>query len=147
MPVDLSTPAPDTTPLTARLAGALGQDSAEAALLVARALARAGWHVSLTTDAPAQVRGGHTFQTISAAAPGSAAVPPVAVLKPESPAASPARPKPQPKVAEQLVLNLLKELLVEGNLKINLEDELQKGCVITHDGQVVNETVKQAMDG
>lgn len=45
------------------------------------------------------------------------------------------------------VLNLLKELIEEGNLKINLEDELQKGAVITHDGQLVNEMVKQAMEG
>ena len=37
------------------------------------------------------------------------AVPPVALLKPENIAATPARPKPQPKAAEQLVMSLLKE--------------------------------------
>lgn len=37
------------------------------------------------------------------------AVPPVAVLKPESAATTPAREKPQPKAAEQLVMNLLKQ--------------------------------------
>ncbi|HEX5629391.1 MAG TPA: tetratricopeptide repeat protein [Usitatibacteraceae bacterium] len=37
------------------------------------------------------------------------AVPPVAVLKPESPSTTPAREKPQPKAAEQLVMNLLKQ--------------------------------------
>ncbi len=45
------------------------------------------------------------------------------------------------------VLNLLKELLDEGNLKIDLTDELQKGAIITHDGLLVNEMVKQAMEG
>jgi proton-translocating NAD(P)+ transhydrogenase subunit alpha len=45
------------------------------------------------------------------------------------------------------VLNLLKELLDDGNIKIDLTDELQKGAVITHDGLLVNEMVKQAMEG
>jgi tetratricopeptide (TPR) repeat protein len=40
---------------------------------------------------------------------GSDAVPPVAVLKPESPATTPARERPQPKAAEQLVMNLLNQ--------------------------------------
>lgn len=41
------------------------------------------------------------------------------------------------------VLNFL-ELLVdkEGNLKLNMGDELVKGCCITHGGEVVNERVK-----
>ena len=43
----------------------------------------------------------------TAAGPGDGAVPPVAVLKPENVPAAPARP--QPKEAEQLVMNLLKE--------------------------------------
>ena len=37
------------------------------------------------------------------------AVPPVAVLKPESAATTPARERPQPKAAEKLVMNLLKQ--------------------------------------
>lgn len=37
------------------------------------------------------------------------AVPPVAVLKPESAATTPARERPQPKAAERLVMNLLKQ--------------------------------------
>jgi tetratricopeptide (TPR) repeat protein len=45
----------------------------------------------------------------SAPAASNDAVPPVAVLKPESPATTPARGKPQPKAAEQLVMNLLKQ--------------------------------------
>jgi Tfp pilus assembly protein PilF len=40
---------------------------------------------------------------------GNDAVPPVAVLKPESPATTPARERPQPRAAEQLVMNLLKQ--------------------------------------
>ncbi|MBL0142727.1 MAG: tetratricopeptide repeat protein [Betaproteobacteria bacterium] len=42
-------------------------------------------------------------------APGPDAVPPVALLKPENLATAPARPKPQPQAAEQLVMSLLKE--------------------------------------
>ncbi len=46
----------------------------------------------------------------SAASPAKGeAVPPVAVLRPESPATTPARGKPQPKAAEQLVMSLLRQ--------------------------------------
>lgn len=45
------------------------------------------------------------------------------------------------------VLNLLKELIKEEKIKIDLTDELQKGAVITHDGLLVNEMVKTAMEG
>ena len=34
---------------------------------------------------------------------------------------------------------LLKELIVEGEIKINLEDEIQQGAVITHGGEMVKE--------
>ena len=44
------------------------------------------------------------------------------------------------------ILNLLKELLVEGDIKIDLTDELQKGAVITHDGLLVNEMVKEKLE-
>jgi tetratricopeptide (TPR) repeat protein len=49
--------------------------------------------------------------SVAAPAPaaGNGAVPPVAMLKPESAATTPAREKPQPKAAEQLVMNLLKQ--------------------------------------
>jgi NAD(P) transhydrogenase subunit alpha len=39
---------------------------------------------------------------------------------------------------------LLKEIVVEGAVKIDLADDIQKGAVITHDGQVVNEMVRNA---
>lgn len=45
------------------------------------------------------------------------------------------------------VLNLLKELFKDEKIKIDLTDELQKGAVITHDGLLVNEMVKTAMEG
>jgi NAD(P) transhydrogenase subunit alpha len=37
---------------------------------------------------------------------------------------------------------LLKELIVDGQIKLDFEDEIQKGAAITHDGQIVNEMVK-----
>jgi NAD(P) transhydrogenase subunit alpha len=29
--------------------------------------------------------------------------------------------------------------------KLDLEDEILAGCVLTHDGKIVNETIKQAI--
>ena len=60
------------------------------------------------TPAPSQPQGTAAPTPGTATPAGTDTVPPVAVLKPESAAASPARPKPQPKAAEQLVMNLLK---------------------------------------
>ncbi|GAB4197214.1 MAG: Re/Si-specific NAD(P)(+) transhydrogenase subunit alpha [Phycisphaeraceae bacterium] len=45
------------------------------------------------------------------------------------------------------ILNLLNELIVEQAIKIDPSDEIQKGAVIAHDGQLVNEFVKQNMQG
>jgi NAD(P) transhydrogenase subunit alpha len=44
------------------------------------------------------------------------------------------------------VLNLLKELIKDEKIKIDLTDELQKGAVITHDGLLVNEMVKEKLE-
>jgi NAD(P) transhydrogenase subunit alpha len=38
----------------------------------------------------------------------------------------------------------LKPLIEEGELRLNMEDEVQQGAAIVHDGQIVNETVKEA---
>jgi len=43
------------------------------------------------------------------------------------------------------VVNLLKHLAPEGNLALDFEDEITAGAAVTHDGQVVNERVKEAM--
>jgi len=43
------------------------------------------------------------------------------------------------------VVNLLKHLAPEGNLALDFEDEITAGAAITHDGQIVNERVKQNM--
>jgi len=43
------------------------------------------------------------------------------------------------------VVNLLKHLAPEGNLALDFDDEITAGAAITHDGQVVNERVKEAM--
>jgi len=40
------------------------------------------------------------------------------------------------------ILNFLQLLIdKEGNLHLNFQDELVKGCCITHDGKIVNERV------
>jgi NAD(P) transhydrogenase subunit alpha len=44
------------------------------------------------------------------------------------------------------VANLLQHLAPEGVLKLDFEDEITKGCCVTHDGQVVNERAKQLME-
>jgi NAD(P) transhydrogenase subunit alpha len=38
----------------------------------------------------------------------------------------------------------LKTLLSEGELSLNMEDEVQQASAITHEGQIVNENVKEA---
>jgi H+-translocating NAD(P) transhydrogenase subunit alpha len=43
------------------------------------------------------------------------------------------------------VVNLLKHLAPEGNLNLDFEDEITAGAVVTHDGQIVNERVKEAI--
>ncbi len=43
------------------------------------------------------------------------------------------------------VVNLLMHLAPEGNLALDFEDEITAGAAITHDGQIVNERVKEAM--
>jgi H+-translocating NAD(P) transhydrogenase subunit alpha len=43
------------------------------------------------------------------------------------------------------VVNLLKHLAPEGNLSLDFEDEITAGAVVTHDGQIVNERVKEAV--
>jgi NAD(P) transhydrogenase subunit alpha len=45
------------------------------------------------------------------------------------------------------VLNLLKLMIdKEGNLHFNFDDDIVKGCCITHQGNVVNERVKEALN-
>lgn len=43
------------------------------------------------------------------------------------------------------LLNLLQHLSGDGKLKLDFEDEITKGCCITHGGQVVNERARQMM--
>jgi NAD(P) transhydrogenase subunit alpha len=44
------------------------------------------------------------------------------------------------------VTNLLKHLAPEGELKLDFEDEITKGCCVTHGGEVVSERAKQLME-
>jgi NAD(P) transhydrogenase subunit alpha len=43
------------------------------------------------------------------------------------------------------VVNLLKHLAPEGNLNLDFEDEITAGAAVTHNGEVVNERVKEAL--
>ncbi|MBI1335543.1 MAG: Re/Si-specific NAD(P)(+) transhydrogenase subunit alpha [Phycisphaera sp.] len=43
------------------------------------------------------------------------------------------------------MLSFLKEILIDKQLKLNLEDEIQKGACITHGGKIVNEMVAKAI--
>jgi NAD(P) transhydrogenase subunit alpha len=45
------------------------------------------------------------------------------------------------------VANLLMHLAPEGTLNLDFEDEIIAGCCITHDGQIVNERVREAVGG
>jgi H+-translocating NAD(P) transhydrogenase subunit alpha len=44
------------------------------------------------------------------------------------------------------VTNLLQHLAPDGELKLDFEDEITKGCCVTHGGQVVSERAKQLME-
>ena len=41
--------------------------------------------------------------------------------------------------------NLLMLMVKDGELNLNLEDEVLKGAMVTHDGAVVNEAAKKMM--
>jgi NAD(P) transhydrogenase subunit alpha len=45
------------------------------------------------------------------------------------------------------VTNLLLHLAPEGELKIDLEDEITAGCCITHEGRIVNEAARERVEG
>ena len=45
------------------------------------------------------------------------------------------------------VSNLLLHLAREGELKLDFEDEITAGCCITHEGQIVNERVRELVEG
>jgi len=44
------------------------------------------------------------------------------------------------------ITNLLHLLVVDGGLKLDFEDEIIKGCCVTHAGQVVNERARQFIE-
>jgi NAD(P) transhydrogenase subunit alpha len=43
------------------------------------------------------------------------------------------------------IVNLVKHLAPEGELNLDFDDEIIAGAAVTHDGQIVNERVKEAM--
>jgi len=44
------------------------------------------------------------------------------------------------------LFKFLQEITEDGQIKLNLEDEIQNQSLITHDGQIVNQMVKQAVE-
>jgi NAD(P) transhydrogenase subunit alpha len=45
------------------------------------------------------------------------------------------------------VTNLLLHMSSEGRVELDLEDEIVAGCVVTHDGRIVNDRVREAVEG
>jgi H+-translocating NAD(P) transhydrogenase subunit alpha len=45
------------------------------------------------------------------------------------------------------VTSLLLHLAPEGELKVDLEDEITAGCCITHEGRIVNERARELVEG
>ena len=43
------------------------------------------------------------------------------------------------------ILNLILHIGKEGKVELNLEDEIVKGSLITHDGEVINHRVKEVL--
>lgn len=60
-------------------------------------------------------------------------------------------PSTMPLHASQLlarnVANLLLHLLKDGAITLDFEDEITKGCCVTHGGEIVNERAKQLVEG
>ena len=44
------------------------------------------------------------------------------------------------------ITNLLHLLVLDGGLKLDFEDEIIRGCCVTHAGQVVNERARQLIE-
>ncbi len=44
------------------------------------------------------------------------------------------------------LLAFLGEIVADGQLKLDLEDEVQKGCVVTHRGAIVNDKIREAVE-
>jgi NAD(P) transhydrogenase subunit alpha len=45
------------------------------------------------------------------------------------------------------VANLLLHMSSEGNVELDFDDEIIAGCCITHEGKIVNERVREAVEG
>jgi len=45
------------------------------------------------------------------------------------------------------LLAFVKTLIAEGELSLNLDDQLQRDTAVTHDGQIVNDTARQTLSG
>ena len=45
------------------------------------------------------------------------------------------------------LLNLMELFIKEGELTLDLEDDVIKGALLTHDGEIVNEQAKQILEG
>ncbi|MGI8799847.1 MAG: NAD(P)(+) transhydrogenase (Re/Si-specific) subunit alpha, partial [Pseudonocardia sp.] len=45
------------------------------------------------------------------------------------------------------IVNLLKHLAPDGNLALDFDDEVTAGAAVTHDGKIVNERVREAVEG
>ena len=45
------------------------------------------------------------------------------------------------------LLNLMELFIKDGELTLDLEDDVIKGALLTHDGEVVNEQAKQILEG
>jgi NAD(P) transhydrogenase subunit alpha len=43
------------------------------------------------------------------------------------------------------ILNFINHIVTDGEVTIDLEDEITKGCLITHDGEIVHEATLAAM--
>jgi NAD(P) transhydrogenase subunit alpha len=45
------------------------------------------------------------------------------------------------------LVTFLKHLVDEGKIELDLEDEITKGALLTHEGQITNDAVKARAEG
>ena len=60
-------------------------------------------------------------------------------------------PSSMPKQASQLysrnIVGLLQHLVKDGQIHVDFDDEITKGCCITHGGEVIHDPTKSLLEG
>jgi NAD(P) transhydrogenase subunit alpha len=45
------------------------------------------------------------------------------------------------------ISKLLSELIGDGKIQFDMENEIVRGCLLTHEGKIIHETIKNSIEG